>query len=222
MKILKHKPLQAKALIDCITDNTRKNIVYLLLSKYDVGMTPTQLSNALDLKLPTISSHLEILEESGIVSYTWSTESGQPSKRYRLRDREIILHIDLEKFTRIPSRSKLETMAVQYVEEKRKEKLERVMSISEISSVLEIDENTAYIVTEYIKENSLDVVIKPLSSLVQDALENRDALSLSEMQELLHVDKYWAEKVCEYLERADLYTFTGQTLQKTKIELSET
>jgi ArsR family transcriptional regulator len=71
-----------------IADPTRILILYLLA---DTPRYVSELAEALDIKQPTISHHLKILRERGLVS---TTREGN-AIRYEIRDDRIIEALDL-------------------------------------------------------------------------------------------------------------------------------
>lgn len=59
--------------LKALGDETRLNIVKLILEKY---MSASELSNELDLTIPTIAHHLKVLASAGIISSFIEKESG--------------------------------------------------------------------------------------------------------------------------------------------------
>ncbi|MCK4433327.1 MAG: winged helix-turn-helix transcriptional regulator [Methanomicrobia archaeon] len=201
-----------------LSNETRLKIIELLLQRYRVGMTPSAIAKVLDLSLPTVTKHLEILEEAGLVNYVY-TRGGTPSKLYKITDLYLTIQIDLSKFVKAFNRSELERMAANYVQKKMETNLSRNITINDIKSALETDQDTAYVVYEYVNEKKIDLIVKPIASMILDVLEREDKKSVS-IQELkeINADEYWIEIACRHIQNKGIYTYRNKELVRVEIE----
>ena len=218
VSISKRDTLKAMAALYSLTNETRLKIIELLLQRYRVGMTPSAIAKVLDLSLPTVTKHLEILEEAGLVNYVY-TRGGTPSKLYKITDLYLTIQIDLSKFVKAFNRSELERMAANYVQKKMETNLSRNITINDIKSALETDQDTAYVVYEYVNEKKIDLIVKPIASMILDVLEREDKKSVS-IQELkeINADEYWIEIACRHIQNKGIYTYRNKELVRVEIE----
>lgn len=218
VSISKRDTLKAMAALYSLTNETRLKIIELLLQRYRVGMTPSAIAKVLDLSLPTVTKHLEILEEAGLVNYVY-TRGGTPSKLYKITDLYLTIQIDLSKFVKAFNRSELERMAANYVQKKMETNLPRNITINDIKSALETDQDTAYVVYEYVNEKKIDLIVKPIASMILDVLEREDKKSVS-IQELkkINADEYWIEIACRHIQNKGIYTYRNKELVRVEIE----
>jgi predicted transcriptional regulator len=218
VSISKRDTLKAMAALYSLTNETRLKIIELLLQRYRIGMTPSAIAKVLSLSLPTVTKHLEILEEAGLVNYVY-TRGGTPSKLYKITDLYLTIQIDLSKFVKAFNRSELERMAANYVQKKMETNLPRNITINDIKSALETDQDTAYVVYEYVNEKKIDLIVKPIASMILDVLEREDKKSVS-MQELkeINADEYWIEIACRHIQSKGIYTYKNRELVRVEIE----
>ena len=218
VSISKRDTLKAMAALYSLSNETRLKIIELLLQRYRVGMTPSAIAKVLDLSLPTVTKHLEILEEAGLVNYVY-TRGGTPSKLYKITDLYLTIQIDLSKFVKAFNRSELERMAANYVQKKMETNLPRNITINDIKSALKTDQDTAYVVYEYVNEKKIDLIVKPIASMILDVLEREDKKSVS-IQELkeINADEYWIEIACRHIQNKGIYTYRNKELVRVEIE----
>jgi len=218
VSISKRDTLKAMAALYSLTNETRLKIIELLLQRYRVGMTPSAISKVLDLSLPTVTKHLEILEEAGLVNYIY-TRGGTPSKLYKITDLYLTVQIDLSKFVKAFNRSELERMAASYIQKKMETKLPPSITIDDIKNTLKTDQDTAYVVYEYINEKKIDLIVKPISSMIFDILEktNKKSINIRELEEI-NADEYWIEVACRHIQNKGIYTYGDKELVRVEVE----
>jgi DNA-binding transcriptional ArsR family regulator len=218
VSISKRDTLKAMAALYSLTNETRLKIIDLLLQRYRVGMTPTAVAKVLDLSLPTVTKHLEILEEAGLVNYLY-TRGGTPSKIYKITDLYLTIQIDLSKFVKAYNRSELERLAARYIQKKMETQLPKDIIIDDIKATLETDQDTAYVVYEYISEKKADLIVKPIASMILEILEKgeKKSVSIRELNEI-HADEYWIENACRHIQSKGIYTYRNKELVRVEIE----
>ncbi|HDN81100.1 MAG TPA: ArsR family transcriptional regulator [Thermoplasmatales archaeon] len=218
VSISKRDTLKAMAVLYSLTNETRLKIIELLLQRYRIGMTPSAIAKVLNLSLPTVTKHLEILEEAGLVNYIY-TRGGTPSKLYKITDLYITVQIDLSKFVKAFNRSELERMAASYIQKKIETKLPRNITIDDIKNTLKTDQDTAYVVYEYVNEKKIDLIVKPLASMILDVLEreNKKSINISELKEI-NADEYWIDVACRHIQNKGIYTYRDKELVRVEVE----
>jgi len=218
VSISKRDTLKAMAVLYSLTNETRLKIIELLLQRYRIGMTPSAIAKVLNLSLPTVTKHLEILEEAGLVNYIY-TRGGTPSKLYKITDLYITVQIDLSKFVKAFNRSELERMAASYIQKKIETKLPRNITIDDIKNTLRTDQDTAYVVYEYVNEKKIDLIVKPLASMILDVLEreNKKSINISELKEI-NADEYWIDVACRHIQNKGIYTYRDKELVRVEVE----
>jgi len=218
VSISKRDTLKAMAVLYSLTNETRLKIIELLLQRYRIGMTPSAIAKVLNLSLPTVTKHLEILEEAGLVNYIY-TRGGTPSKLYKITDLYLTVQIDLSKFVKAFNRSELERMAASYIQKKIETKLPRNITIDDIKNTLKTDQDTAYVVYEYVNEKKIDLIVKPLASMILDVLEreNKKSINISELKEI-NADEYWIDVACRHIQNKGIYTYRDKELVRVEVE----
>lgn len=181
-------------------------------------MTPSAIAEVLDLSLPTVTKHLEILEEAGLVSYTY-TRGGTPAKLYKIVDLYLTIQIDLSKFVKAFNRSELERKAAKYIQKKMDAGLPRDITIDDIQHTLDTDQDTAYVVYEYITEKETELIVKPIASMILDYInkENKKRISIRELKEI-NADERWIEVACRYIQNKGIYTYKDKELIRVEVE----
>ncbi len=191
-------PLRAKLFLDSVTDKTRLKIIGELLQN---PLTLTELAEKLGLKPPTVSSHLEVLEGAGLVRPKIVREGGRPKKVYELVNKMVTATFDLEILAKMPSRSKLESLMLSYLDAKRRRKgFPATPSIDDIAKTLNISVKEAIVVKRYIEAHSLDITKLLASELLELLNSARKPLEIGEVAEKLNVDEVWAARAASYLE----------------------
>ncbi|MEA1994046.1 MAG: winged helix-turn-helix domain-containing protein [Euryarchaeota archaeon] len=218
VSISKRDTLKAMSALYSLTNETRLKIIDLLLQRYRVGMTPTAIAKVLDLSLPTVTKHLEILEDAGLVNYVY-TRGGTPSKLYKIVDLYLTVQIDLSKFVKAYNRSELERKAAKYVQKKMETQLPSNITIGDIQTTLDTDQDTAYVVFEFIHAKEENLIIKPISSMIFDILEKKDKRQLG-IEELnkINADEHWIEKACRHIQSKGIYTYRDKKLSRVEVE----
>ncbi|HDN82108.1 MAG TPA: ArsR family transcriptional regulator [Methanomicrobia archaeon] len=217
VSISKRDTLKAMAVLYSLTNETRLKIIELLLRRYRIGMTPSAIAKVLNLSLPTVTKHLEILEEAGIVNYIY-TRGGTPSKLYKITDLYITVQIDLSKFVKAFNRAELERLAANYIQKKMDTNLPKDITIEDIKDTLKTDQDTAYVVYEYINEKKKDLIVKPISSMILDIMEkkNKKSISIDELKEI-KADEFWIESACKYIQSKGIYTYRDRELVRVEV-----
>ena len=210
--------MKAMAALYSLTNETRLKIIELLLQRYRLGMTPSAIAKVLNLSLPTVTKHLEILEDAGVINYVY-TRGGTPSKLYKITDLYLTIQIDLSKFVKAFNRSELERMAAKYIQKKMETRLPRTVTIDDIKNTLETDQDTAYVVYEFINEKKIDLIEKPIASMILEIVEKgqRKSVNIQELKEI-SADEYWIENACRHIQSKGIYTYRNKELVRVEIE----
>ncbi len=218
VSISKRDPLKGMAALYSLTNETRMKIIDLLLQRYRVGMTPSAIAEVLDLSLPTVTKHLEILEDAGLVNYMYTRE-GTPSKVYKIVDLYLTVQIDLSKFVKAFNRSELERKATKYIQKKMETGLPRDITIDDIQHTIDTDQDTAYVVYEYITEKETELIVKPIASMIHDYIneENKKRVEIRELKKI-NADEHWIEAACKYIQNKGIYTYRDKELIRVEVE----
>ena len=218
--ISKNRPLDAKFLLDTIQDKTRKSIIRFLIDNSRFGLTAGELNKLLDVSLPTILSHMEILTGSGLVRFEWKKRRGKMVRVYNIVDAILTVQIDLESFVRIPPRSALQELAMSYIDKARETTLPKRILVEDVAKVLECDHKTAVIVFDYMKSTKEDIV-KYLSSHALKEFEAMEAFTKEDLKKVLRVDERWATEVIDSLVDSGHFLKDGISFRKFSIEVEE-
>ena len=196
--VTKHRPLEGKLLIDSLGDETRIRILRFLLERWRLGVTAGELAEALDLKIPTIMEHLNLLEESGLIRFQYRQRGGRMLKVYELVDTVVTLQLDLELFVSIPNRTKLEELGMQYFSAKRKQGLRSEFSIDDVAKTLGLNQGTATVVYDFVASRRGEFARIVGMDILRELRETQEQ-RLDQLATTMKVDVNWVKSAVSYL-----------------------
>jgi DNA-binding transcriptional ArsR family regulator len=218
--VSKHRPLEGKLLIDCLSDETRRQILKILIDRWRLGVTASELAEALQLRLPTILEHLHLLEEAGLVRFQYRQRGGRMAKVYEVTDTIVTLQIDLELFTSIPPRTKLEEYAMRYFSAKRSQGLKGSFSIEDVAKTLNLDQRTATVVYDFLASRRGEFT-RILGMDILELLKERQQASIQELSQALKVDQEWVTSAVNYLVEKGYVMMEGDVVKPFTISVEE-
>lgn len=207
-------------LIDCLGDDTRIQIIKFLIDRWRLGVTAGELAEALNLKIPTIMEHLNLLEESGLVRFQYRQRGGRMLKVYELVDTVITLQLDLELFVSIPHRTKLEELAMQYFSTKRKQGLKAEFSIDDVAKTLGVDQGTATVVYDFVASRR-DEFTRIVGMDILKELKDKQEEQVDQLAATLKVDINWVKSAVNYLVNKGYVVLEGDKVKTVSIPESK-
>jgi len=200
-------------IIDCLADETRRNILKILVEKKRAGASASELADFLKLRIPTIMEHLDLLEEAGLVRFQYRQRNGRMLKVYELLDTVITLQMDLELLSFTPNRTRLEEYAMEYFTVKRKEGLRQRFSIDDVQATLKLDERTAIVVYDFVatKRGEFDRMI---GMDILETLKKKQEDSIPSLAGKMGINIDWIRSAVQYLSDKGYVLLSGKEIIK--------
>lgn len=196
--ILKTRPLDIKNALEALTSESKISILKALLENPQ-GLTASQIAKKLNLKIPTVLTHLEPLENLGLIKIQPIWKKGKILKTYQIAEKDITIQIDIELYVRIPSKNQLEEQMLTYIETKRKQGiLPAQITIQDLTKILKIDQKQAIILLDYIRKNQ-QTIIKILTPQILETFRQQKAFTITEAANKLKTHQYWIAKTIDNL-----------------------
>ena len=214
--VTKHRPLEGKLLIDSLGDETRVRILKFLLERWRIGVTAGELAEALDLKIPTIMEHLNLLEESGLIRFQYRQRGGRMLKVYELVDTVVTLQLDLELFVSIPNRTKLEELGMQYFTTKRKQGLKTEFSIDDVAKTLGLDQGAATVVYDFVASRR-DEFTRIVGMDILKELREKPEQKVDQLAVVMKGDVNWVKSAVGYLANKGYVVLEGDLVKVMSI-----
>jgi len=159
-----------------------------------------------------------VLLSAGLVKWEWRTVKGRSVKAYSLVDSKLTVQLDLDAFTRLPSRQELLELLHRYVEASIKRGgLPAKPSVDDVAEVLGVDRRLAVAVVD-VALMSEEEMVGHLSSKAMEALQGLDEVDVKELASRLNVHEYWAVRVARKLEEVGAWSFDGRRLRRLSAE----
>ncbi len=190
----------------------------LLLESGREGLSPSELAEKMNLKIPTVMSHLETLEKIGVVRFELrKMPRGRPLKKYRVIDSVLTIDIDLEALVKIPSWDELDNKMYEYISRKKEtSRLPLRFSVEDIAETMNFSLKEAIILLDYLNMKTDQIV----GFLVSEALEKfkgREIFEIEEISNELNIHEYWAAKVASRLASTGMFELKEGKLKRVKL-----
>jgi len=195
--IRRNEPVKAWLLIEAIKEETRQNIIRLLIEKGELTLTDIQ--KEIPKTLPTLLFHMNLLEKTGIISWRLVKRGKKNVKAYFLKEKLVKMEVDIEVFSRAVNLKQLKELVKKMIDAylQKKKFLPRRFSINEIMEILGTDVYTATALKDYVEtfeETLIEILGEKFSDKIVQLEKDPERIS-----QQLGIDLYWSIKLLKHL-----------------------
>ncbi|MFQ6125080.1 MAG: winged helix-turn-helix domain-containing protein [Candidatus Heimdallarchaeota archaeon] len=212
-QIGKNEPLKAKRVMEAVSDEKRLEIIHVLLKNGQ--MTASQISQAVQITVPTVLHHLALLAGAEIIQFKYVKldSVGREVKHWYVVDPLIYLQLDLETFSLIRSWENIQDLALQYINAERTKQLlppPGGFRIGDIKEALRADSRVAEVVFDWLMENTEEIAMH-LALIARKLFEGLPLISIDDLMKKLHIEQEWAIAVLNQLVRSGDFKLVDMT-----------